>query len=349
MQRLVTALCAILSSGLLSTGTPSGKRAIGPELTSSQIQDTGSSEGVSSRRSSELSGLPQGTLNSPQYASIARAPLTQNAPAHNAPAQRGGNAAAVRIPISRGVMILPQGCAGLDSTFDLLIHFHGAFTTTEPRLMQSGIRSVYVVENLGNFSGPYENAFPSAASFPQHLDALLSRVKTACPTRNLAIGRIALSGWSAGYGAIYRIVAHPSNAQRVDAILLADGMHVGFEPGSHRVRAAAMQPFLDFAEQAASGRKLMAVTHSSIVPPGYASTTATATFLADQLGLPSLAPAQPPRDGMEATQYRAKSGLAIMGFAGGDAKAHCDHLYAIQDTLWSRLRARWSRPVNVLQ
>lgn len=87
----------------------------------------------------------------------------------------------------------------------------------------------------------------------------------------------------------------------------------------------------------------MVVTHSAIEPPGYASTTATSDFLVRAL---ALAPARlantEPRPGMRSTSSHARGNLLISGYAGGDAHAHCDHLYAIGDTLWPQLRARWS-------
>src|SRR3972149_3816985 len=38
---------------------------------------------------------------------------------------------------------------------------------------------------------------------------------------------------------------------------------------------AQRAPFVQFAREARAGRKLMFVSHSSIIPPGYASTTET--------------------------------------------------------------------------
>jgi hypothetical protein len=37
-------------------------------------------------------------------------------------------------------------------------------------------------------------------------------------------------------------------------------------------------------------------------------------------------------------------GLHVKGFEGADAKAHCDHLRNIGETLLSDLRDRWVRP-----
>jgi hypothetical protein len=256
------------------------------------------------------------------------------------------NVKPLRVPLSHALLVAPRGCEGISDEFDVLIHFHGAFSTVEPILMKSGIDAVYVVVNLGIGSGAYEDAFASPKSLDAYLALVASEVNRRCRGTTRSVGRVALSGWSAGYGAIYRVLARPAEAARVDAVLLADGMHVGFENG-RRVRAAAMAPFQSFAASAARGEKLMAVTHSAIVPPTYASTTATAHFLPDSLGLqrrPLRAEGLAP--GMEQLEHAEQGSFVVDGYAGGDAPAHCAHLYAIGDTLWSRLLERWSPRIN---
>jgi hypothetical protein len=266
-----------------------------------------------------------------------------------APAEKRGTP--LRIPGARSLLIAPHGCEGLERKFDLLVHFHGAYTTVEPQLMQSGIDALYVVVNLGIGSGAYEEAFASKTSLTDYIESIRTRINQKCGGIERSVARVALSGWSAGYGGIYRALARPADADRIDAVLLADGMHVGFETATRTARtprtarAAAMEPFRAFAERAGTGEKLMAVTHSAIVPPGYASTTLTASFLVDALhadSKPLTLP--PPRADMQPTRRAERGSLFIDGYAGGDAPAHCTHLYAIGATLWSRLQARWSRP-----
>jgi hypothetical protein len=247
------------------------------------------------------------------------------------------------MPGAKSLIVAPQGCAALGRSMDIVFHFHGAYTTTEPQLMKSGINAVFVIENLGNGSGPYDARFAGGGSFDAALESVRARVNKRCGGEERSIGRVALSGWSAGYGSIFRILSRPKDAARVDAVFLADGMHTGYEPNDRRqVLHAGMAPFLSFAEAAARGEKLMAVTHSAIVPPGYASTTETARYLVDRLNLtPAAERAPEPRPGMQQTSNDERGNMHVMGYAGGDARAHCDHLYGISATLWSRLRDRW--------
>ena len=67
--------------------------------------------------------------------------------------------------------------------------------------------------------------------------------------------RIALSGWSAGYGAVFRVLDRERDAVRVDAVLLADGLHASLDQTSKYERHVSidhMAPFTAFADEASS-------------------------------------------------------------------------------------------------
>src|SRR4051812_1489164 len=242
------------------------------------------------------------------------------------------------------VIYLPNGCRTVSRPFDLLVHFHGAPTVLEPTFERSDIDGVLVILNLGIGSGRYDEAF----RYPGSFDALLTRTSSAlrelCPNAVSKPARVALSAWSAGYGAVFRILDHDKDARRIDAVLLADGLHANFEPGGayeHRIETEQMAPFVTFADEAVSGKKLFAITHSSILTP-YASTTQTSDFLLAQENVERVpATIAPPRPGM-LPQTRADAGnFHVMGFAGDNEQAHCDHLHAFGDTLLPYLKQRW--------
>ena len=188
---------------------------------------------------------------------------------------------AVRVLTEVGMVYVPRTFhPNASGGFDLVIHFHGAPPAVEAALDHAHIDAVLVIVNLGLGSGPYETRY-------QHEAALEAVVKVA--ERTLVkkhvmdaphVGRIALSSWSAGYGAVWRLLMRDKVSERVDAVLLADGLHGAFKPGGrHVVEEAHMAPFVRFATMAASGDRLMAITHSGIETYTYASTTETAAYL----------------------------------------------------------------------
>ncbi len=242
------------------------------------------------------------------------------------------------------VIYLPNGCRTVSRPFDLLVHFHGAPTALEPIFERSDIDGVLVILNLGIGSGRYDEAFRYGGSF----DALLTRTSMAlhdlCPNAVSTPARVALSAWSAGYGAVFRILDHEKDAKRIDAVLLADGLHANFEVGGefeHRIQPEQMAPFVNYADEAVAGKKLFAITHSSILTP-YASTTQTSDFLLAQENVESVpANIAPPRPGMLPLTRGDAGNFHVMGFAGDNEQAHCDHLHAFGDTLLPYLAQRW--------
>ena len=242
------------------------------------------------------------------------------------------------------VVSLPAGCRSVSKPYDLVVHFHGAPAVMETAFERSGIDGALVIYNLGIGSGAYETPYSEPASYDRMLESVRVAVRELCPSA-AAPKRVALSGWSAGYGAILHIIDRAKDAARVDAVLLADGMHVGFEPvGFRKVSAIAMAPFTLFADEAIAGHKLFAITHSSIQTP-YASTTETGEFLLETEGLPvDRAETPGPRPGMTQISRADREGFHMRGYTGEDKAAHCDHLFAFGELLLTPLAERWAKP-----
>lgn len=246
---------------------------------------------------------------------------------------------------SRGrLLMIPSDCRFDRNRYDLVVHFHGAESTVEPLVERARINAVFVIHNWGVGSGAYEERFADPGSLDRLLDGVRHDVAKYCQNDELTQGRLALSAWSAGYGAIGKILAREADADRVDTVLLADGLHVGYEPGNRRqLNSLQMEPFTLFSYQAAAGERLMAITHSAIVPPGYASTTQTADYLLRVQGLerePTRVPMA--RPGMVLVSHAEQGSFYVRGYEGADAPAHCHHLYGLGETLWPLLRARWT-------
>lgn len=304
---------------------------------------------VVGRVGAELGSGPHGVAELPTgMTASARSELDRavGATLDVAPVAGRDNAPLRRVTHGGRVVFIPDGCASVKTSFDLVVHFHGAPTSLEPTFDRSGIEGVLAIINLGIGSGAYEDAFQARGSFNELLTRLSEIVREMCPGAAAKVRRVALTGWSAGYGAVWRILDRQSDADRVDAVLLSDGMHTGFEPDKERervVNAAAMAPFALFADRAVSGEKLFAITHSSIVPP-YASTTETATFLLQQENIPRIPQNTPgPRPNMVLLSRGDRGNFHVLGFSGNDKPDHCDQLHAMGDTLFPYLRERWAR------
>jgi hypothetical protein len=255
----------------------------------------------------------------------------------------------VRTGAPNKVVLIPNDVCESAEPFDVMVHFHGVPVTTEPSVHRANLAAVAVIVNWGIGSGAYEDRFQQAGSLCTFLESIEKSVKKACPTSSGKVGRVALSAWSAGYGAIYRILFHEKDAERVDAVLLSDGLHAGYV-GYRKVNPLQMEGFTRFAELATRGERLFALTHSDVHPMKYASTGETAEYLLDSQGVErTLTKRQGPLPKMQLTSLADHGSLHVRGFSGGTVDDHSNHLRSIGDTLWPLLRERWSKPAALAQ
>ena len=84
----------------------------------------------------------------------------------------------------------------------------------------------------------------------------------------------------------------------------------------------------------------MAIAHSAITPPEYASAAETALALAAEAHAPSW-PVMKERYGMTQLTAARRGQFFVDGFAGTDKAAHARHLYSIDRTSFARLSDYW--------
>ena len=153
------------------------------------------------------------------------------------------------------------------------------------------------------------------------------------------MGRLTLTAFSAGHGAIRAILRDPRHFAAVHGVLLLDGMHTSYVPEGMVLEAGGtldttnLTAFADFARAARRGEKRFVVTHSEIFPGTFASTTETADWLLRAVGLrrtPLLA--WGPR-GMQQLSETHAGRFELLGFAGNTAPDHVDHLHAMPEFL----------------
>ncbi|HVJ20443.1 MAG TPA: hypothetical protein VM686_33745 [Polyangiaceae bacterium] len=244
---------------------------------------------------------------------------------------------------SMGQMIAPQkGGVSPAGLFDVMFHFHG-HEAVRKEWVQVMDGAVLVGIDLGNGSGPYEQTFANPAAFK----TLLASVEKAMTERTGITAharRIGLSAWSAGYGAVQQIIGQPLGRERVDSVILLDGLHCGYAHNS--LNELQIGSFIDFARQAAARDKFMMVSHSSIIPPGYASTTETANFLVYKLGGNVQTARSRTSDpmGLELITRFSKGDFHVRGFSGNDKMDHCAHIGFLRDVLKIYVKPRWNSP-----
>lgn len=256
-----------------------------------------------------------------------------------------------------GVVFMPTTFASADGAYDLYLHFHGNTAVVRESVEHAGINAVVAVVNLGVNSAPYTDAY----AVPTSYEKLLAGIDRAVGDRGLEhphVRRVAIGSWSAGYGAISRILEHGRGIDSLDAILVLDGIHCGYVDDDPRaLNTRIISPFLDATRRAAEGKILFSITHSEIDPPTYAGTDRTASYLLEtvhgQRAEAGEAPEHVPLEAavgavskklekrMEPTTEATVGTFHVRGFKGNTPEHHMAHLLQMAGTVMPELAQRW--------
>lgn len=235
-----------------------------------------------------------------------------------------------REKLSTGSLFIPAKLRGA-KRLRLFVHFHGAGWLPEAAAARSGWAVISVQAGVG--SAAYARPFSDRAVFGDML-------AEASQKAGASFSPIALTAWSAGYGAVREILKIPDYYDRVQEVLLIDGLHtdyVGGKPGplESELNPDPLNIFLKFAQDAVAGRKRFVIAHTEIFPGTYASTTETADWLLMKLGLQRRAVLRwGPMRTQQLSEVRAGKFL-VMGFAGNSAPDHVDQFHSLPEYLKS--------------
>ena len=246
--------------------------------------------------------------------------------------------------ISMGQLLAPQ-TGGLTSSggFDLIVHFHGHYPIRKEFVKEAkGI--VLVAIDLGVGSGAYSNAFSNPQAFPRLIESVEKEMARRSGRKKTHVRKLALSSWSAGYGAVGKILEQEWG-KKVDALILLDSVHAGYADAKAKtLEVGQIEPFLEFARQAARGRKLMFQSHSSIIPPGYASTREVSDYMVRKLGGKLRKGHRSDVLGLTLFERYDRRGYHVRGYKGNDKPDHCAHIGLMKDVLKVHINPRWRSP-----
>jgi hypothetical protein len=220
--------------------------------------------------------------------------------------------------------------------FDLLIHFHGAPYVTEFAASKYPGDIIAGTFSVGSGSKAYNDALQDTTKFRALVDSIMAETKKQLK-HDVKLRQVILSGFSAGYGAIRRIVSSEWNFARVDAILLLDGFHTSYLPERKvlaeggRIDSAGLMPYIKFAQDAAASksRKKFLITHSEIFPGTFVSTTEATDYLLHTLSVKRKPVLKWGPLGMQQLSTSRRNHVAVYGFAGNTARDHVDHLQGL--------------------
>ncbi|HZO12318.1 MAG TPA: hypothetical protein VFB62_03645 [Polyangiaceae bacterium] len=262
----------------------------------------------------------------------------------------------VRERSGNGSLYVPPHFAPDGSEFDLLVHFHGSATVVEQSVNAAKLNAlVYVVSKEKGKN--YWKQFGPPGSFA----AMLSQIEADVDKRGLPdakVRRVAVSSWSVGYGAISQMLSFDAAVERLDAVLILEGLVAGWldENKRERVDPNKITPFVRFAELAVDDKKLFVITHSNAKTRDYASTRTVTDTMLEQLNIerePTKgAPPKPKFEAatkqfpkgpvwLEAATTAHKGGFYVLAYKGENPELHIAHFVQMSGTALPLLVDRW--------
>lgn len=277
--------------------------------------------------------LLSGCQTPPGGQPAAPAGATATQPAATAPATDAAPPG-VRFRIATGGDVfvpdyLPRGLAAPD----LLVHFHGTPAVVERELAAVKLPVVLVTVNYRGLSGVYERPFAEPDLFPTILAEALAGLRErglAAPEAHW--GRLYLSSFSAGFGAIRTLLAVPEHYTRAAGLVLADTLYAGYETeeGVKRLAERNMADFRRYAADAAAGQRVLVLTHSLQRSGRYAGTEETADDLIRHVGATRTPVDTAGPGGIRIVSRVDVGGFHVRGCAGSSKDDHAAHLYNLR-------------------
>ena len=250
-----------------------------------------------------------------------------------------------RLTFHSAELYLPTWFSPHQGGYELIVHFHGLGKLQEGNLDRSQINAAVVSINLGVSTDLYSNAFRDPQSFQKLVTEAEDEIEKSGRAQNAKVRRIALSAWSAGFVSVAKIMSEPANAERIDAVLVADGFFTSLSNVKKRtVNSASIERFVTLAEAATKDEKLFAITHTSIPTVDYASTEETAAKLLEMTSS-TKTPSKiiGPRN-MHEIYVVDRGAFHVKGYEGVTAGDHVKQITAMGETMYPYLKTRWERP-----
>jgi hypothetical protein len=229
-----------------------------------------------------------------------------------------------------------------DGGVDIVFEFHAGMMA-EREMRETGLSAVFVTCGFGVGSGSYADEFQDQARFGRMLYLLVQKLEGQTHREDVHIDRLTVASWSAGFGAVSRILAVDRYYDMIDSVVLLDGLHAKYkEPDSKRhaqgkehVDLRLIAAFKRFAKDAAAGKKTMVITHSAIQPPDYASVAETTAAMLDSIGVPQTPVEEHTARGMTLSNRADAGGLHVRGFRGAGPRDHFAQLHLFGEVLRS--------------
>ncbi|QDT68115.1 hypothetical protein MalM25_10280 [Planctomycetes bacterium MalM25] len=227
---------------------------------------------------------------------------------------------------SQWKLFVPSGYAPHGDDVDLLVHFHGDPQTVWNNAAYAELDAVIVTVNYSGLSSAYSTPFANASLFQQLLNDARSTLATLPDfATSTSWRRLGVSSFSAGYGAVRRILETPTYFEAIDSLLAADSLYATTASDGTALDSQLVD-YKVFADRAAAGDKRFIFTHSQVPTFTYESTAETGDELLNHLGLTAQATQATGLGTLRYYREAEQGGFQLYGALGSNGDAHLSHL-----------------------
>lgn len=226
--------------------------------------------------------------------------------------------------------------------YDLLVHFHGMNRLQEANIEHAKLNVALVSVNLGVGTDTYGAVFRDPATFQRLLAEAQDEIDKSGRGRGAKLRRLALSAWSAGFVSVAAVMRAPHMAERVDAVLLADGFFTSFTNVKKRtMNTEPLGKWVEMVDAASKGTKLFAITHTTIPTGDYPSVQEVVAKLLEMASLEKVPSSTVGPRKMQEIYAVDRGSFHVKGYAGVTAGDHIKQIHAMGETLYPYLKTRW--------
>ncbi|MEQ1634422.1 MAG: hypothetical protein ABL997_18720 [Planctomycetota bacterium] len=229
--------------------------------------------------------------------------------------------------------------APADGVVPLFVHFQGGTKVAAENFVRMDRGGVLIASTLSGRSSAFSEPYRDRSAFAALLAAGERELSAHCG-RPLRFGAIAITFFSAGYGAVRELLKDEEWRLRIDALVSADSIYAAVVADSVRApRLDDIEGFVRFAQSAARGEKTFVLAHGRY-QTDYAATFETAALLRAAVAA-ELQPAGTTTErGIQIANEAHQGGFHCYEFAEATAGIHVDLLYFVPEMVRRHVRTR---------
>lgn len=214
------------------------------------------------------------------------------------------------------------------ASVDLIVHFHGDDATFRNNVAYANLNVVEVTVNYNGLSSAYQTPFLDTTLFNSLLNETLTKVRAESDfPDNVNYGKVAVSSFSAGYGAVREILKQPAYYSRIDALLAADSLYASFTSSTdHTPLDSQMVNYRQYATDASHGLKTFIFSHSQVPTYTYCETRECADDLMAWVNTSPIADNSHGLGTLDFYRFAQKGNFVVHGALGMDGDSHLEHL-----------------------